>query len=208
MPELARFRAKHGCRRGRSLPATSRFCMWTWTRFLFRWSCWSGRSCAANRWWSADGRTSAAWFPRPVTKRANLEFTRRCRCERRQNSVRTRFFWTGITQKYGEWSDRVATILAKFSPIVEMVSIDEAYLDLAGTERLHGPPLAAADKLLRTITKIDGTSLLCRTGFHAFGGQSCQRSGQAARSAVGCRRARKRDFLRRCRCERFPASAK
>src|SRR5213075_828714 len=58
--------------------------------------------------------------------------------------------------KYSEWSDRVATILAKFSPIVEMVSIDEAYLDLSGTERLHGPPLAATDKLLRTITKSTG----------------------------------------------------
>jgi DNA polymerase IV len=57
---------------------------------------------------------------------------------------------------YSEWSDRVATILAKFSPVVEMVSIDEAYLDLAGTERLHGPPLAAADKLLRTITRTTG----------------------------------------------------
>src|SRR5216683_736266 len=63
---------------------------------------------------------------------------------------------------YSEWSDRVATILAKFSPIVEMVSIDEAYLDLAGTERLHGPPLAAADKLLRTITRT--TSLPCSGG--------------------------------------------
>src|ERR1700724_1719108 len=64
--------------------------------------------------------------------------------------------------KYSEWSDRVATILAKFSPIVEMVSIDEAYLDLAGTERLHGPPLAAADKLLRTITR--NTGLPCSGG--------------------------------------------
>jgi DNA polymerase-4 len=52
--------------------------------------------------------------------------------------------------------DRVASILAKFSPIVEMVSIDEAYLDLTGTERLHGPPLAAADKLLRAITRTTG----------------------------------------------------
>src|ERR1700720_1747651 len=58
--------------------------------------------------------------------------------------------------KYSEWSDRVATILAKFSPIVEMVSIDEAYLDLSGTERLHGRPLAATDKLLRTITRTTG----------------------------------------------------
>ena len=54
------------------------------------------------------------------------------------------------------WSDRVATILGEFSPIVEMASVDEAYLDLSGTERLHGPPLAAADKLLRTITTCTG----------------------------------------------------
>jgi len=71
-------------------------------------------------------------------------------------------FLDGHHEKYGEWSDRVATILAGFSPIVEMVSIDEAYLDLAGTERLHGPPLAAADKLLRTITST--TSLPCSAG--------------------------------------------
>jgi DNA polymerase-4 len=71
-------------------------------------------------------------------------------------------FLDGHHEKYGEWSDRVATILAKFSPIVEMVSIDEAYLDLAGTERLHGPPLAAADKLLRTITRT--TELPCSAG--------------------------------------------
>jgi DNA polymerase-4 len=74
-------------------------------------------------------------------------------------------FLDGHHEKYGEWSDRVATILAKFSPIVEMVSIDEAYLDLAGTERLHGPPLAAADKLLRTITQT--TNLPCSGGLAA-----------------------------------------
>jgi len=71
-------------------------------------------------------------------------------------------FLDGHHEKYGEWSDRVATILAKFSPIVEMVSIDEAYLDLAGTERLHGPPVAAADKLLRAITS--ATALPCSAG--------------------------------------------
>lgn len=71
-------------------------------------------------------------------------------------------FLDGNHAKYGEWSDRVRTILAKFSPILEMVSIDEAYLDLAGTERLHGPPFAAADKLLHEITK--STGLPCSAG--------------------------------------------
>jgi len=71
-------------------------------------------------------------------------------------------FLDGHHEKYSEWSDRVASILARFSPIVEMVSIDEAYLDLSGTERLHGPPLAVADKLLRSITQT--TALPCSGG--------------------------------------------
>ena len=71
-------------------------------------------------------------------------------------------FIDGHHEKYSEWSDRVASILAKFSPIVEMTSIDEAYLDLGGTERLHGPPLAAADKVLRSITQ--STALPCSGG--------------------------------------------
>jgi DNA polymerase-4 len=74
-------------------------------------------------------------------------------------------FLDGHHRKYAEWSDRIATILAKFSPIVEMVSIDEAYLDLSGTERLHGPPLAATDKLLRAITRTTG--LPCSGGLAA-----------------------------------------
>jgi DNA polymerase IV len=74
-------------------------------------------------------------------------------------------FLDGHHAKYSEWSDRVAAILAKFSPIVEMVSIDEAYLDLSGTERLHGPPLGAADKLLRNITQ--ATRLPCSGGLAA-----------------------------------------
>ena len=71
-------------------------------------------------------------------------------------------FLDGHHERYGEWSDRVASILMRFSPVVEMVSIDEAYLDLAGTGRLHGPPLAAADKLLRTIRQ--STELPCSGG--------------------------------------------
>src|SRR5690348_5296203 len=45
-------------------------------------------------------------------------------------------FLEGRHELYAEWSDRIATILSRFSPVVEMASIDEAYLDLSGTSRL------------------------------------------------------------------------
>lgn len=71
-------------------------------------------------------------------------------------------FLEGRHDLYAEWSDRVAAILAQFSPVVEMASIDEAYLDLSGTERLQGPPLAAADALVRAIG--EKTHLPCSVG--------------------------------------------
>ncbi len=71
-------------------------------------------------------------------------------------------FLDGHHELYAEWSDRVAALLARYSPVVEMVSIDEAYLDLAGTERLHGSPLAAAHKLLFEIW--EKTQLPCSAG--------------------------------------------
>jgi len=74
-------------------------------------------------------------------------------------------FLDGHHELYGQWSDRVAAVLAKFSPTVEMASIDEAYLDLAGTERLHGPSLGAAHKLLLEITA--STGLPCSGGLGA-----------------------------------------
>jgi DNA polymerase IV len=71
-------------------------------------------------------------------------------------------FLDGHHDLYSHWSDRISAILAKYSPVVEMASIDEVYLDLAGTERLHGPPLAAANNLLREISST--TSLPCSGG--------------------------------------------
>jgi DNA polymerase-4 len=71
-------------------------------------------------------------------------------------------FLEGRHDLYAEWSDRVATILSRFSPVVEMASIDEAYLDLSGTSRLHGPPLAAAHALLTEVGA--KTGLPCSAG--------------------------------------------
>jgi DNA polymerase IV len=71
-------------------------------------------------------------------------------------------FLDGHHELYAEWSDRASTILAKYSPVVEMASIDEAYVDLTGTERVNGPALAAAHRLLEEITAT--TSLPCSGG--------------------------------------------
>ncbi|MDA0998959.1 MAG: DNA polymerase IV [bacterium] len=49
--------------------------------------------------------------------------------------------------RYTEVSGQVMEILRGFSPVLQAVSVDEAYLDLTGTERLFGPPLAAAQQM-------------------------------------------------------------
>jgi DNA polymerase IV len=56
-------------------------------------------------------------------------------------------FVDGHPDRYREYSHKVYGVLQGFSPLVEMASIDEAYIDMTGTERLLGPPLAAAHRL-------------------------------------------------------------
>lgn len=56
-------------------------------------------------------------------------------------------FVDGHPERYREYSERAYRVLTSFSPLVEMASIDEAYLDMSGTQRLHGPPLRAAHGL-------------------------------------------------------------
>ena len=56
-------------------------------------------------------------------------------------------FVDGHPDRYRACSEKVYAVLQSFTPQVEMASIDEAYLDMTGTERLHGPPLLAAHKL-------------------------------------------------------------
>jgi DNA polymerase-4 len=71
-------------------------------------------------------------------------------------------FVDGHRERYIEYSRRVYEVLQKFSPQVEMASIDEAYLDLTGTERLHGPPLKAAHRLHEAVSA--ATALNCSIG--------------------------------------------
>ena len=74
-------------------------------------------------------------------------------------------FVDGHPDRYRECSEQVFGVLSQFSPLVEMASIDEAYLDMTGTDRLHGPPLRSAHTL-HTKMK-DRTRLNCSIGIGA-----------------------------------------
>jgi DNA polymerase-4 len=67
--------------------------------------------------------------------------------------------------RYREYSARIYDIMCRFTPKVEMASIDEAYLDMTGTARLHGPPLKAAHALHEAIKT--ATRLNCSIGISA-----------------------------------------
>jgi DNA polymerase-4 len=52
-------------------------------------------------------------------------------------------FLRGDMKKYAAVSRQVFEVFRAFSPDVEGISLDEAFLDLTGTERLHGPAVEA-----------------------------------------------------------------
>jgi DNA polymerase-4 len=64
--------------------------------------------------------------------------------------------------RYKEVSRRVMAVLQRFSPLVEQASVDEAYLDATGLERLFGPPQEFA-QTLRAEVKAE-TGLTCSVG--------------------------------------------
>jgi len=71
-------------------------------------------------------------------------------------------FVDGHPERYRDYSAKVYEVLNRFSPKLEMVSIDEAYVDMTGTERLHGPPMRAAHALHSAMRT--STHLICSIG--------------------------------------------
>lgn len=71
-------------------------------------------------------------------------------------------FLDGHPDLYRECSHKARAVLENFSPALEMASIDEAYVDMTGTEKLLGPPLLAAHKLHQQMK--ERTGLNCSIG--------------------------------------------
>ena len=60
-------------------------------------------------------------------------------------------FLRGSHGVYGEFSRRIFALLRNFSPLVEPMSMDEAYVDLTGCQKLHGPVLKTAERIRNEI---------------------------------------------------------
>jgi DNA polymerase IV len=91
-------------------------------------------------------------------------------------------FVDGHPTRYRECSEKVFKVLTTFSPQIEMASIDEAYLDMTGTARLHGPPLKAAHKLHQKMK--EETRLNCSIGIGSSRLIAKVSSGQAKPNGV------------------------
>lgn len=61
--------------------------------------------------------------------------------------------------RYREISEQVLSIFASFSPRVEALSLDEAYLDMTGCERLFGPPEAMVHALRAAVREKTGLTV-------------------------------------------------
>lgn len=51
---------------------------------------------------------------------------------------------SGSRGRYGEMSRRVMALLGEYTPLLEPISIDEAFLDISGAEAHYGPPARLA----------------------------------------------------------------
>ncbi|MDA8124055.1 MAG: DNA polymerase IV [Deltaproteobacteria bacterium] len=63
---------------------------------------------------------------------------------------------------YGQKSEEVMALLANYTPALEQNSIDEAWLDMTGSEGLFGRPVAAATRIMNEIK--DRLGLWCSIG--------------------------------------------
>jgi DNA polymerase-4 len=68
-------------------------------------------------------------------------------------------FVPGDMARYARESERILEIFRSFTPAVEALSLDEAFLDLRGTERLLGSPIEVAHRLRASVRERTGLAV-------------------------------------------------
>ena len=72
-------------------------------------------------------------------------------------------------ERYQEISNQIKEVMLTTTPLVESISIDEAFLDLSGTEKLHGScPAVTLVKLSNLIEKTIGITVSVGLSFNKF----------------------------------------
>ena len=71
-------------------------------------------------------------------------------------------FLRGNHGLYGEYSERIHEVFRSFTPHIEPIALDEAFLDLTGAQRLFGPGPEAARAIRNAV--FEHTKLTCSVG--------------------------------------------
>ncbi len=66
--------------------------------------------------------------------------------------------------RYAEVSQQVHAAFAEFTPVIEPIALDEAFLDITGSERLFGGPLALAQRLKQRVRELTELSVTVAVG--------------------------------------------
>lgn len=117
------------------------------------------------------------WRARPVAVTNGMQGTCiiTCSYEARAYGIRTgmrlkeaRRLCPGLIQcparprRYAEVSSRIMAAMQEFTPDVEVFSVDEAFLDVTGCQRLLGHPADIARRVKRRVLEVSG--VLCSVG--------------------------------------------
>lgn len=68
-------------------------------------------------------------------------------------------FVRGSMRRYAEESRRIFEVFRRYTPAVQGLSLDEAFLDLSGTGRLWGPPRAVGEALRAAVREETGLAV-------------------------------------------------
>ncbi len=70
--------------------------------------------------------------------------------------------------RYQEVSARIMTVLSEYTPTLQQISVDEAFLDLTGTQRLSGHPVEVGRRIKRRIHEAFGLTASVGIGATRF----------------------------------------